>query len=166
MIKFTKIVDGEFTIFEVVGYRNDILHIEVDTERERDKIAASWYYVKGLTNTYTDDGTFYVTRYPDTFSRELDVLPKGKYESHITEEILYYCMSRTDKTPLDIEIFRKSNAETFTITKGNHIFVASGLITVHSSKGDVDAAAPAIINIKNEDVTVTSRAKSVSFRLK
>lgn len=166
MIKFNKIVGDEFTIFEVTGLKGDIILIDVDTEREHNKVAASWYYVTGLTNSFTEDGTLYATRYPGTFSRELDHLPKGKYKNIVEEDIFYYCMSRTDKAPLDIDIFRKNNGETFQIQKGNHIFVASGLITIHSSRGDVEAAAPAIINIKNEDVTVTSRAKSVSFRLK
>jgi len=166
MIKFKKIVDGEFTIFEVTGLPGDTIRTEAESDRERDKLAASWYYVKGLTNTYREDGSLFVTRYPDTFSRELDVLPKGKYNNIIEEEILYYCMSRTDKAPLDINIFRKNNGETFDVAKGNHIFVASGLVTIHSSRGDFDAAAPAIINVESEDVTITSHSKSVSFRLK
>jgi hypothetical protein len=166
MIKFKKIVDGEFTIFEVTGVKGDTIKIDVDTERERDKVACAWYYVTGLTNTFSNDGKLYAERYPGTFSRELETLPKGSYDNLIVEDILYYCMSRTDKQLLSIDIFRKSNAETFTVKKSNHLFVASGLVTLHTANRVVDVAGPAIINIKNEDVTVTSRGNSVSFRLK
>lgn len=166
MVKFKKIVDSEFTIFEVTGLKGDRIRLEADTDRERTKIASAWYYVSGITESYLLDGSLYATRHPNTFSRELDTLPKGVYDSVVAEDILYYCMSRTDKRPLSIDIFRKSNAETFNIEKGNHLFVASGLVTINSSKGEIDAAAPAIIHIKNEDVKITSRANSVSFRLK